>query len=114
MAADAVFKKNDTNPTLDATLTNADGTTANLSGGTVEFHMRAPGASTLKVNQSSTGSLLSITDSTGGEVSYAWSTGDLDTTGRFYGEFEATLATGKVVTYPNDGHITIDVLDDLD
>lgn len=45
-------------------------------------------------------------------VRYRWASGDLDTPGIYFGEFEFDLS-GNPLTAPADGYITIIVEDDL-
>jgi len=48
-----------------------------------------------------------------GRVRYAWQTGDTDTPGTFQGEFEVTYSTGEIETFPNDGFLAIEIIDDI-
>ena len=54
-----------------------------------------------------------ILDEDAGRVKYVWQTGDTDTAGTFQGEFEVTYTSGEIETFPNDGYIGIEVLDDI-
>lgn len=109
------LKRNDTAPALEATVTDENGP-VDLTGATaVVFKMATatesgrtlvPGALVL----TGTGSLV---DAASGVVQYDWVPGDTATSGRFFGEFEVTLAGGKLRTFPTLGYISITITDDL-
>ena len=46
-------------------------------------------------------------------VGYAWQTGDTDIPGTFQSEFEVTYSTGEIETFPNDGFLAIEIIDDI-
>tara|TARA_Y100000356_G_scaffold128083_1_gene127614 strand:+ start:199 stop:417 length:219 start_codon:yes stop_codon:yes gene_type:complete len=71
--------------------------------------MRAVNSSTLKTNASAT-----ITNASGGAVSYTFSASDTNTAGLFQGEFQVTFSGGAIETFPNAEYISINILDDLD
>jgi hypothetical protein len=48
-----------------------------------------------------------------GKVNYEWAGTDKDTAGTYFGEVQTTDGSGKQLTYPNDGHLTIEVISDL-
>ena len=68
------IKQNDTSPTLSVVIADSTGTAINLTGGSVQFKMRAVNSSTLKVNASAT-----ITNASNGAVSYTFSSSNTDT-----------------------------------
>ena len=103
------IKKNDTGPKLSLTLQDAAGSAIDVSGATLRFHMKAYGATTLKVDAAAT-----IVDADDGKVEYAWQTGDTDTAGTFYGEIEVTYGDSTVETFPNNSYFTIIIQEDLD
>ena len=105
--ADFTIKENDLLPVIQATITDSDGTAVDLSGGTVKFLMLDQD-NTLKVDAA--GSF--VTDGSDGQVQYAWSGTDTDTAGGYRAEFEITIS-GKIVTAPNNGYLTIKILEDL-
>jgi hypothetical protein len=106
--ADAYVKRNDTQPVLERTLLDVDDAPVNLTGATVKFIMRKPGASTAKVSAAAT-----VVTPLAGEVSYQWTGTDTDTAGTYNGEFEVTFSGGAKQTFPNDGHLKIEVVEDL-
>ena len=78
------FVQGDTLPAVQETLYYSDGTTADLTGATVRFHMTPVGSSTPKVNAPAT----IASDPTTGVVTYTWVGTDLDTVGYFDCEWE--------------------------
>ena len=103
------IKTNDTSPKLSVTLTDALGTPIGLAGCAARFHMKAFGASSLKIDAEA-----SIEDAVNGIVEYSWQAGDTDTAGTYYGEIEVTYGDNTVETFPNNGYFTIIIKEDLD
>jgi hypothetical protein len=93
------MKRNDRKPSMGAILQLADGTPQDLTGASVKFFMRKAGTTgTPKVN----GSAVVVVNAATGSVRYDWGATDCDTAGAYEAEFEATLATGEKITFPND------------
>ena len=106
---DFVIKKGDTRPLLTATLTYSDGTTVNLTGATVRFVMRAQTAA-----NPSTNAVATVTNVTApATVSYAFTTTDTATAGRYMGEWHVTFSDASTLTFPTDGYLEITVEEDL-
>jgi hypothetical protein len=103
------IKTNDTSPKLSVTLTDALGTPIGLAGCAARFHMKAFGASSLKID-----AVADIEDIVNGIVEYSWQAGDTDTAGTYYGEIEVTYGDDTVETFPNNGYFTIIIKEDLD
>ena len=102
------IKQNDTVPSLRADLRDGDNAAIDLTGASVKFIMRAIGGNTAVINASA-----SIVSEAGGTVQYNWQVGDTATIGSYQAEFEVTYSGGTVETFPNDGYIRIEILDDL-
>lgn len=102
------IKEDDTSPVLEATLTDENGNAVDLTGASVDFHMRRQLDDTLKVDGTA-----SIIDAANGKVQYSWSSGDTDTTGKYDAEFEVTYSSGDIETFPNHENIVIKITDDL-
>jgi hypothetical protein len=89
------IRQNDTRPKASTYLTKG-GASVNLSGASgVTFRMREQSSSTLKVEASAT-----ILNPTEGYVEYTWVTGDTDTPGVYYVEWEVLWADGGIETFP--------------
>ena len=95
MSSEFIIKQNDTLPTLTAILKDPNNNVIDLTNCTVTFKMGTESAA--KVTGATT-----ITDTTGGAVSYQWSATDTDTAGVYLGEFEVVQASGLKETYPNN------------
>lgn len=93
---DITYTQNDTYPAIVGVLQH-DGAAVDVTGASVRFHLRAPGAESAKVT--GTGE---VRDGPAGEVAYQWVTGDLDTSGVFFGEFQVTYSDGNVETFPDE------------
>ena len=102
-------KQNDTAPSLRATLKDGSNTVIDVTNATVRFHMRAFGSSTAKVDAAAG----IISPATNGVVQYNWIAADTDTIGSYQGEFEITYQDGSVETFPNNGYILIEIIDDI-
>jgi len=91
--------QNDIPLNLRANLKYSDDTTVNLSGAAIHFHMRqiVGGVYTVtpKVDRAC---VIETPPGTDGWVYLVWASGDLDTIGRFRGEFQVTFPSGKIVT----------------
>lgn len=101
-------KQNDTSPAMLATLQDADGNAVNVTGATVRFHMRAVGSATVVVDEAAT-----IVTALDGLVRYDWQAADTDTIGSYQAEFEVTYADATQETFPNDGYIRVEIIDDI-
>lgn len=102
------IKQNDTSPFMTATLKDASDNAVDILGSSVQFHMRAVGSTTVKVDAAAV-----VTDGENGAVKYEWATGDTDTVGQYQAEFEVTYAGGKIETFPNNSYILVQVVDDI-
>ena len=101
------IKQNDTSPSLQATLKDALLVPVNITGATVKFHMKSLDG-VVKVDET-----MTITDAEGGVVQYDWQTGDTDTVGTYYVEFEVTYADASIETFPNTGSLVVSVVREL-
>jgi hypothetical protein len=101
------IKQNDTSPSLQALLKDADRNPIDLVGAEVRFHMKAVGGS-IKVDAP-----MTIVDVAGGVIQYDWASGDTDTVGTYYVEFEVTYSDSSVETFPNTGSAVVNVIREL-
>lgn len=102
------IKQNDTGPAMLATLQDASGAAVNITGALVRFHMRQIGSTQVKVDAAAT-----IVSSLDGAVRYNWLAADTDTIGSYQAEFEVTYADASIETFPNDGYIRVEIIDDI-
>jgi hypothetical protein len=102
------IKQNDTSPSLVATLKDFEDDAINLTDANVRFHMKSIDG-TLKIDAPMT----IVSTPTLGLIRYDWQTGDTDTVGTYYVEFEVTYADNTVETFPNTGSETVSVIRDL-
>ena len=103
-----VLKQNDTSPAISAVLRDSSGAAIDLSSASAVFHMKAVGASTLKVDASA-----SVTDPENGAIQYDWASGDTDTPGTYYAEFKVTYTDGSVESFPNTENLLVTIIPGL-
>jgi len=101
------IKQNDTSPSLQALLKDADRNPIDLAGASVRFHMKAVGGG-IKVDAP-----MTVVDEAGGVIQYDWAAGDTDTVGTYYVEFEVTYSNSSVETFPNTGSAVVSVIREL-
>lgn len=100
------IKAGDTKPWMSATLQDAHRRPIDLTGASIEFHMRP------KV-VGSDGELTAdaeIVDELKGSVQYQWADGDTDVPGPYDAEFKITFPDGSVESVPNDSYIEVLIL----
>ena len=108
MAIDFYIKQADTLPKIKATLKDSTGAAINLSGGSVAFRMRRKGTTGAPVVDAAG----VITGAATGQVEYQWTAANTATVGTYDAEWVVTLGADKE-TVPNNGHITVQVVDNL-
>jgi hypothetical protein len=102
------IKENDTVPSIRATLQNGSGNAVDLIDATVRFHMRAIGGNSAAVDAAAT-----VVNAASGLVQYDWEAADTADVGSFQAEFEVTYSDGTVETFPSDGYIRVEIIDDI-
>lgn len=103
------IKQNDTAPSLKATLKDGDGNVINLTDASVRFHMRTVGGASSVVDAAATVN----SPATAGVVQYDWVAADTVTTGAYQAEFEVTYGNSKIESFPNNGYIRVQIVDDI-
>ena len=94
--ADFTIKQGDRLPILTATLLDQDDSVINLTGVTgVNFKFRLKGSTSVTTRPAS------ITDAALGQVEYTWQTGDTDTPGLIFAEWQIDYGSGQFMTVPN-------------
>lgn len=113
MAADWTMKKNDLLPELVVTLEDAVGPVDLAGASSITFKMilKDSMGGTPKIDAAATPDPDQVTNK--GKCTYTWASGDTDTVGVYYGEFEAIYGT-KPLTYPNGSYYIIAIVDDVD
>lgn len=101
------IKQNDTFPALRTTIVRA-GSAVDLTGASISFHMRDMYTKTLIIDDPAT-----IVDAVNGVVEYEWVPADTAVAGLYEAEFEVTFANGKVMTFPHDSYIIVNIVDDI-
>jgi hypothetical protein len=105
------MKRNDTGPGVRGVILNkSDNKPIDLTGATIRFHMvdpDEPGTPKVDAEANIEGDPLE------GAFRYDWSVGDTDVAGMFEAEFEVTLASGAIESYPPDGSIRVLIRTDL-
>lgn len=108
MGYDITIKRGDTRNCIKAILKNASsGDPVNLEGCSVKFHM-APLSRPAVISRA-----VHVEDAAAGEVWVVWAPGETDMAGIYRAEFEVLYDDGKIETFPNDGYISIQILEDL-
>jgi len=95
-------KEDDTEPVLEATLQNPDGSGVDLSGAGVDIRITEARGGSNVVNADA-----SIQDAANGVVRYTLQSSDTENDGRYRVEFEVEYSSGKIETYPNKGYHTL-------
>lgn len=112
---DFYIKRNDLQPIYKAQVLDSDGDpVSGLSGATIRVTLKNLATGTLKLNRVTTGA--SVSDATNAYIQYQWQSGDTDTSGKYYIEFEITPGSGgkfTVPTHPDEAAIVY-IVDDLD
>lgn len=104
---DITIKRGDTRNCIKAILKDAGEAPVDLIGCKVIFHM-APLRGPAVISRAA-----HIEDATAGEVWVVWEGEEIKTAGVYRAEFEVLYDDGKVETFPNDGYISVQILEDL-
>lgn len=105
------IKQHATGPSLRIEIRDeVTGLPVDLTGATAVAHLYHPDPD---IGALWTGHAVVVDDAPGGVLRLDWASGDLATAGTLLLEFEVTLASGAVETYPQDGYIYLQVRTDL-
>jgi len=109
MGYDLTLKRGDTRNCIRAILKDADGTPVNIPECQEIRFLMAPLGRAAAINRP-----VYIPDKgSPGEVWHVWVPGDTDTAGIYQAEFRVEYMDGRKETFPNDGYISIQILDSL-
>lgn len=103
--ADFSIKQGDTAPSYVVTLVDARSTDWDLGGATVKFSMRRLADGVLVIDHRE----CLIIDEEECIVRVDWTDDDTELAGLHIGEFEVLLANGRPETFPDDGHLLIQI-----
>lgn len=101
-------KRTDTGYPITATLLS-NGVPVDLSGSTVTISLRDRLTGAIKVNEAG----CSLTNPTGGQVSYQPIAADVDTSGSYDVEFKQIRPNATIIHYPSDGYEPLTIEDNL-
>ena len=112
MAIEIFRKKGDT-AKLKVTLIDDNGA-IDLTGSSVTFTMTST-SGTVKVNKQACVVLDQTATATKGQVTYAFQASQVNTSGKYYGEWQITLGNGEILTIPSapDPYAIITIKDTL-
>ena len=102
------IKRNDTSPSMLATLQDASGNEIDLTAASIRLHLKPIGSSAVTVDAPAT-----IVTALDGLVRYDWQAADTAESGSYQAEFEVTYADTTVETFPNDGYIRVEIISDI-
>ena len=106
-------KRNDLQPYIYIEALESTGTAISLpASSSILFSMRDYITNSLTLSRVSTG--VTVTAATTGFFQYQWQSGETNTTGSFYGEFEITPASGGKFTLPVSRSLRINHIADED
>jgi hypothetical protein len=106
------WKRGDTLPALRRTLKYSNGQVQPLAGATVTFIMYPSDGGRPAAGASPITGDVDIIDANAGVVEFVPIT-ETATAGIYLGELRVVTVDSRRVTFPNDGYITITILDDL-
>lgn len=103
------IKQGDLEPAIEANLQYADGTPVDVTGKTVTFKWRNRDDDAAAIQ---TGT-ATVVDGPTGHVKYDWQTGETDTPGPFYAEWDVVISGARTLTFPNNGFLEFLVVPEL-
>ena len=105
---------NDLQPKYFAQAKDSAGAVIDITSAVIVCTMKTADDVTIKINRQSAG--VTITDAVNGLFNYAWQSGDTDTVGIYYIEFEITPSSGGKYTLPMpfEGKAEVHIKESLD
>jgi len=104
-----IVRQNDTRPFLDFILVNSSNVAHNLTGATIVFSMTNRIGGTNKIDEQS----MSIVTALEGKIRYTLQVADTNKLGQFLGEVEVTFSDGGILTFPKNGYIIINIVQEI-
>lgn len=103
--ADFFLASTDQLPSITAQLLKPDKTPMDLTGCTIVFRMQIDDASTPTIS----GAGAIVGNPTQGNVQYDWAPSDTLAAGTYNAEWVVTVPGGKLISFPNDRYMTIEI-----
>jgi len=108
------IKRGDTSPNIVFELKNSNETNRNISGyNNIRFYMRDATTAEVIISEDISGNVI-VEDSQRGYVEYDWSEGDTKKSGLYHSEVEVEFSNGSIETFPNNGFVEIEILEDIE
>jgi len=104
------IKRHARRPYLMLSIKDADGVAFDLTGASFAKFQMKDDEGNMKITD---GSGTIVSPPTSGILKYQWQTGDTDTEGNFYAEFDIEYSAGDDLTVPVDGDILIMIKEDV-
>lgn len=109
MAASFYIKQNDTAPSIEVVLTDANGRYKSMANASaVRFNMSTESGTSIVA-----GGVGTLVNAAKGIVAYPWQTGDTAIAGTHNAEFEIEYINGQIETFPNNSYIKVIVKEEL-
>src|SRR6056300_138460 len=109
MAATFYIKQNDTAPSIEAVLTDANGRARSMANASaIKFNMSTENGTNII-----SGGAGAVVNASKGIVKYDWQAGDTSNTGIHTAEFEIEYTNGTSETFPNTGYIKVIIREEL-
>ena len=106
-------KKNDLQPYYFLRVEDKDGA-IDLTGATIYCTMANAKTGTVKISRQTAGIVLLDQIANKGEAYYAWQSGDTNTVGKYFIEFEVNPPSGGKFTVPADYSAEVNIKESLD
>jgi len=110
------IKTGDTLPRIESTLTDGNDDPFDIAQADVYFTLRPIRAVTpvIELAVATNDQIGDGSDGTLGQVHYDWEIGDTDVAGGYYADWRVVFVNNEVMTFPNNGHDTIAIVDALE
>jgi len=106
------IKRGDTSPKIKFTLRDKNGSVDIRGYRDIHFFMRDADREYVIVADNIDGN-VDVTDAEFGRVEYQWKSDDTNEIGNFEAEVQVEFGDGNIETFPNDGYVDIEVVEDI-
>lgn len=113
--AEYFIKTGDTLPRIESTLTDGNDDPFDIAQADVFFTLRPIRSDTPVIDLAiaTNDQVGDGSDGTMGQVHYDWTIGDTDVAGGYWADWRVVFVSGDVMTFPNNGHDTVAIVDAL-